>query len=349
MDNVLQNGGRCKQLQKNATLDSIDARMLKLLLTESRTSFTEIAKECKISTGAARMRYNHLKKVGVINGEIMQVNPYSLGYKCVGNIGINTSAEKEREVREFLKEKSNPNILLNSWGKYNLGIIISEKNIEEWAKELHHLESNPDIKLVDPLIWTEPTGMDHPENLEIKPDESKQQENKTVQRNPATYNNEQTKIDETDRRIAEILVHSSRTSFRKIAEQLKISTKKVIQRYKKLKGNVLTLSTITLDLKKLGYNAKVDIFLKGERNKMAEIRRRILQMPNVIVFIGLIGSYDLLAIVALRDFDALINLEKEIRAIRGIEQIDFFVSEIFQAWPLSVYASLVQKGVLKNY
>jgi DNA-binding Lrp family transcriptional regulator len=330
-------------MHKNTTLDSVDAIMLKMLLTESRTSFTEIAKECKISVSGARMRYNHLKKVGVINGEIMQVNPYSLGYKCVGNIGINTSAEKEKEVREFLEEQSTPNLLLNSWGKYNIGVIISEKNIEEWSRQLHHLESNHDIKLVDPLIWTEPTGMEHPENLEIKPTENKRQEKKIVRRNAIEVSNEQREIDETDRQIAEILVHSSRTSFRKIAQKLSISTKKVIQRYNKLRGNVLTLSTITLDLKKLGYNAKVDIFLKGERNKMAEIRSRILLMPNIIVFIRLIGSYDLLAIAALEDFDALINLEKEMRGISGIEQIDFYVSEIFPAWPLSVFESLVEK------
>ncbi len=36
----------------------------------------------------------------------MQVNPYSLGYKCVGNIGINTSAEYEETVTEFLKKKA---------------------------------------------------------------------------------------------------------------------------------------------------------------------------------------------------------------------------------------------------
>jgi Lrp/AsnC family transcriptional regulator for asnA, asnC and gidA len=85
--------------------DSIDAIILKMLLKESRTSFTEIARECKISVSAARARYNHLKKVGIINGEIMQVNPYGLGYKCVGNIGINTSGENEETVIEALKKK----------------------------------------------------------------------------------------------------------------------------------------------------------------------------------------------------------------------------------------------------
>ena len=167
---------------------------------------------------------------------------------------------------------------------------------------MRSLESTPHIKLVNPLIWTRPTGMDHAENLVIKPLENKKQEN-TIEQTPTIINNEQMEIDEIDRQIAKILIHNSRISFRKIAKQLNISTKNVIQRYKKLRKNVLTLSTITLDLKKLGYNAAVRIFLKCERSKMPEISNKILQMPNILVFIRLIGSYDLLAIAALEDFN----------------------------------------------
>jgi DNA-binding Lrp family transcriptional regulator len=274
----------------------------------------------------------------------MQVNPYSLGYKCVGNIGINTSAEDEEAVTEFLKKKlpsSNPMGSWGFWGKYNIGLLVVKKNIEEWAEELRRLDSNPHIKLVDPLIWTDPTGMDHPENLEIKPLENKKQEN-AIEQTPTIINNEQMKIDEIDRQIAKILIHSSRTSFRKIAKQLNISTKNVIQRYKKLRKNVLTLSTITLDLKKLGYNALATILLKGERSKMTEISNKILQTPNIIVFYRIIGSYDLVAAAALKDFSSLISLEKEIRAIHGTEQIDIAITEIVPAWPANVFAQLLE-------
>ncbi len=287
------------------------------------------------------MRYKHLWKVGIINGEIMQVNPYSLGYKCVGNIGINTSAEYEETVTEFLKKKATSVYPSGSWGKYNIGLLVLKKNVEEWAAELHRLDSIPHIKLVDPLIWTETTGMDHPENLEIKPLENKKQEN-AIEQTPTIIDNEQMEIDEIDRQIAKILIHNSRISFRKIAKQLNISTKNVIQRYKKLRKNVLIRSTITLDLKKLGYNATAMIFLKCERSKMPEISNKILQMPNILVFLRLIGSCDLHAVAALEDFSSLIRLQKEIRAIPGTEQVEFFIGEIFPAWPANVFASLLE-------
>ena len=322
-------------------IDEINAQILKILLRDSRTSFTEIAKTCKISVGAVKMRYKHLWKAGIINGEIMQVNPYSLGYKCVGNIGINTSSENEEEVIEFLKKirYRPPPVLLHTWGKSNVGLLVVNKNIEEWAAELRLLESNPFIKRVDPLIWINPTGMDHSENLEIKP--LKLKEHDKIGQIHAEVNDEQTEIDETEQQIAKILVHNSRTSFRKIAKQLNISTKKVIQRYKKLRENVLTLSTITVDLKKLGYNGQALVFLKCERGKMSEITNKILEMKNIIVFYRTMGSYDLVAIAVLEDFSAFIKLKKEINAIAGIEETNYSIMEPFHSWPLNMFASLL--------
>lgn len=282
------------QLAENVSIDSTDAMILKILLKDSRTSFTDIAKQCEISVSGARMRYNRLKKTGVINGEIMQVNPCSLGYACVGNIGVKTSAENEKAVMEILKEKQKLPFPMESWGKSNIEFLVVTKNIEEWADQLRRLETTPHIKLVDSNIWDNPAGRDLAENLIIKPLENKKLEN-TIEKTPTIINNEPVELGDIDRQIAKILIHNSRISFRKIGEQLNISTKSVIQRYNKLSKSVLTLSTVTLDLKKIGYNALARILLKCERSTMSEISDKMLQMPNMIVFLRLIGSYDLLA------------------------------------------------------
>ncbi|MBM4400836.1 MAG: winged helix-turn-helix transcriptional regulator, partial [Crenarchaeota archaeon] len=92
-------------MQKQTKIDEIDAKILRTLLKESRTSFTEIAKDCKISVGAVRMRYKRLWKEGVINGEVMLVNPHSLGYKYISDLGITTAVENEKEVIKFLTHK----------------------------------------------------------------------------------------------------------------------------------------------------------------------------------------------------------------------------------------------------
>ena len=89
------------------TIDEIDAKIIMSLLKEARTTFTAMAKECKITVSAVRTRFTRLKKEGIINGAIMQVNPYSLGFKCVCDITVKTDPQKEKakEVMAFLKEK----------------------------------------------------------------------------------------------------------------------------------------------------------------------------------------------------------------------------------------------------
>jgi len=342
-------------LQKQTKIDEIDAKILRTLLKESRTSFTEIAKDCKISVGAVRMRYKRLWKEGVINGEVMLVNPHSLGYKYISDLGITTAVENEKEVIKFLTHKPYISQMVGPLGKYNIWAKVALHDTQVLAEILEDIETIPHIKHVDALIWVEAINVEYPENLVINPlnanDEQKPKntEQKITQRIP-TNNTEETQIqiDEIDRKIAIILSQNSRTPFRKIAQQLNISTKNVIQRYKRLRGNVLTLSTITVDLNKLGYNAMASVFVKAaNRSKMSEIHAQMLQIPNLIVAIRLIGAYDLYAAIVLTDFKELFNITEQIRRIPGIEITDIFLTPNVPAWPLNLFPSLLQSEFMQ--
>ena len=72
-----------KKLSAEPKIDDIDAKILKTLLKEPRTSFAQIAKDCRLSNTSIRNRFNLMKKSGIINGAIMQINPKSFGYDCI--------------------------------------------------------------------------------------------------------------------------------------------------------------------------------------------------------------------------------------------------------------------------
>jgi len=343
------------KLQKRTRIDETDAKILKILLKESRTSFTEIAKNCKISVGAVRMRYKRLWKEGVIKGEVMLVNPHSLGYKYISDLGITTAVENEKEVIKFLMRKPYISQIAGPLGKYNIWAKVALYDTDNLTEILEDIETSPHIKHVDALIWVEAINIEYPENLIINPlnTDNKQKtannEQKTIQRIPAN-NAQKTRIqiDETDRKIAIILSQNSRTPFRKIAQQLKISPKNVIQRYKRLRENVLTLSTITVDLNKLGYEAMASVFVKAaNRSKMSEIHAQMLQIPNLIVSIRLIGAYDLYTAIVLRDFKELFNAQEQIRRIKHIEKTDIFLTPNVPAWPLNLFPSLLQSEFMR--
>ena len=156
--------------------------------------------------------------------------------------------------------------------------------------------------------------------------------------------------DETDRKIALILSHYSRTPFKKIAHDLGISTKTVVQKYNKIKGKLLTLSTITLDLKKLGYNALGNLYIKASNgSKLSEIRSQLLEIPNVIVTIGLIGDYDMYIAVALEDFDRMFEVTEKIRKISGIETTRIILTPLPPSWPLNLFPSLLESESMPKY
>ena len=329
-------------MPKKSKIDETDAKILKTLLKESRASFTEIANDCEISINSVRKRYKRLWKIGIINGAIMQVNPRSLGYKCIANIGITTDRDDESKVIEFLRSKPYTRVaFVNVFERTNIATIISLRDFEELSETMRDIEANPLIKHANAFVWNKTSGLDHPENLMLTPSTIKTETNTHPKTN--TANREKAKIDKTDRQIAKILSQNARTPFTKIAKQLNISTKNVIQRYNKLRENVLTSSTITINLKKLGYNAAAHILIKvANRSKIPEVLTKLLQIPNLITLMEVFGGeYDLFPIIVLRDYEELFGLKEQMNKIQNIEHSDIILAKPYYAWPLNLIDSLL--------
>ena len=142
-------------------------------------------------------------------------------------------------------------------------------------------------------------------------------------------------LDETDKCIMKMLMENSRISFKNIAEKIKISTKTVIQRYQFLREkNVLNLSTISVDLFKIGYNAILDIYINVDnRGTLNEIETQLLQTPNLVFcakFVG--GVYDLRVAIILSNFEDVFRLKKQINSIKNIRKTEFYLHEIAGPW-----------------
>jgi DNA-binding Lrp family transcriptional regulator len=332
--------GKGSKLGDRVRIDETDARILSTLLVESRTSLTEIGKNCRITPSAVRMRILRLKRRGIIKGEIMLVNPHSLGYKCIANLGITTAVENESEVTEFLKSKLYRAVGFGFLPKYNVFAVVALNNMQELATIIEDLETNPKVKRVETMIWAEAVHMEHFENLAFEP--VRKNVEKVSFKAPKAMSIEEAQIDDIDRQIARILSPNARIPFNRIADQLGISTKNVIQRYRKLKGTVLTHATINVDLRKLGYCAFAFMFIKvANRGKMPEIYSKLLQIPNMAVAVRLLGHYDLNVDLFVRDFEELFEATEQIRRIPGIELTDTYLTPAWPEWPPNLFSSLL--------
>ena len=85
-------------------IDDKDRKILEILLKDSRTPYSEIAKVLGISDTAVRKRIKNLEEQGVIKCYTICVDPHFIGYKCIAVVGIDTESDKFYNVAQKLRE-----------------------------------------------------------------------------------------------------------------------------------------------------------------------------------------------------------------------------------------------------
>jgi Lrp/AsnC family transcriptional regulator for asnA, asnC and gidA len=331
-------------------IDEINANIIRKLIANARTSFTKMAKDSNITVVALRNRYETLKKTGIITGEIMQINPYILGFNCNGHLRFNVNQEKIKETIEFLK---NEPYIFSIWHRkheFNIGAFFGTPNLEYFDKIKNRLRTYPYIKDFKHLIYVNYLINDHPEKLIIKNDIDIEQQkdlekkpHRVLLHKPFIETKELKQIPPIDRIIAKMLSENARISFSTIAKKLNVSTSHVIKRYNTLKKkNFFLRSTITLNLQKLGYKGVAMIHFNVEmRTDFSEIQKKILNIPNLIVLVKTIGETDMFAIVPIASFEEFFKLKGILQTTKGIEAIKIDLTPTDLEWPHNYFAQLL--------
>ena len=282
-------------------------------------------------------RYARLKKTGIIIGEHMYLNPLSVGYESVAEVGILTGLENLKKVAEMLRANSSVKIFsigTDAVGKYDAYCLLMARKLNELTELVRRIDIKPYVRNLDVLIfadlWDNPW---HPENIVVKPLEHGSaisivnRSRKKIE--PVLLDND------VDKFIAKAVMENSRTAFKDIAAKLKISTATVIQRYRFLREkNILNLSSITIDFCKLGYKVIVDSYIKVEnRGTLHEVKTQLLQIPNAAFCAEFVaGAYDIRVAVLASDFQDIFSLKKRIYAIKNIRNAEFYLHEIPILW-----------------
>ena len=337
-------------------IDRTDVRILKALMKDSRISLAEIASDCKISTNAIRIRFNRLKKTGIITGSTILVNPKILGYEGSAFIAINTDSDKEQSVLEFLEKI--PNIIQShaQIGKHNIVSILFVKNLSELTHTVNAIRNNPHISQVDTAISANTSPNSRPENLIIEQFNGLPNTNELFLKNETQLmsdildvhsnsdkesHNPEPDLDSIDVAIIKILAQDSRISFRKLAKKLGLSTKTVIKRFERLENVLAPHLTITLNLNKIGYTCNavfcINISKKSDTNEAFE---KIVRIPNVIMATRCMGQIDILAIAPFANFEKLFKLKQEIAKISGIKQMEILLNRTYDSWPQNIISKL---------
>ncbi|MBT8272752.1 MAG: winged helix-turn-helix transcriptional regulator [Bacteroidia bacterium] len=117
-------------------LDEIDHQILDMLIENTRTPFTDIAKKLLISAGTVHVRVKKMEEAGIIKGSSLTLDYQKLGYSFIAYVGVflqNTS--QTTFVLERISEIPYVTVAHITTGKFNIFCKIRAKDTTH-AKEV---------------------------------------------------------------------------------------------------------------------------------------------------------------------------------------------------------------------
>ncbi|MCG7570755.1 transcriptional regulator AsnC [Pseudoalteromonas sp. CNC9-20] len=115
----------------NYRFDNLDKSILKSLMSNARTPYAELAKQCGVSAGTIHVRIEKMRQAGVITGTQVRVDAKRLGYDVCCFIGINlNNARDYPHTLELLRELEEVVEAYYTTGNYSIFIKVMARSIE---------------------------------------------------------------------------------------------------------------------------------------------------------------------------------------------------------------------------
>ena len=132
-------------------IDTLDRKILKMITSNARIPYLEVARECNVSGAAIHQRIQKLTKMGVITGSKFTIEPKKIGYKTCAYMGI--FLEQASLYKDVLKElKKIPEITQCHFTTGNYSVFI-----KIFARDNEHLKTilSDKIQLISGIARTE--------------------------------------------------------------------------------------------------------------------------------------------------------------------------------------------------
>ena len=121
---------------KMQKLDDVDRKILDILIDNTRTPFTDIAKRLLISPGTVHVRVKKMEDLGIIKGSSLTLDYKMLGYNFIAYVGILIDRSRRTyEIIQELEKKPYVTVAHITTGKYNIFCKIRAKGTEH-AREI---------------------------------------------------------------------------------------------------------------------------------------------------------------------------------------------------------------------
>jgi Lrp/AsnC family transcriptional regulator for asnA, asnC and gidA len=137
-------------------LDSLDRKILGMLIKNARVPFMEIARHCRVSGAAVHQRVKALADAKIFSGSIYLLNPRSMNYLTCAFIGIQVHLRTTRSHQEvFDRIQQIPEIVEchHISGKYSLLIKLYARDNEHLKNIIiEKIQAIPEVTFTETFI-----------------------------------------------------------------------------------------------------------------------------------------------------------------------------------------------------
>jgi len=129
-----------------ASLSETDIRILEILQSDARTSYSAIARELGIAESTVRYRVERLRETGVITGFLALLDPRKIGLEITAIALIKVDANEIVEASETLATFDESHHLFRSTGAYDLVSVIHARDILHLNDLIERIKKIPGVK-----------------------------------------------------------------------------------------------------------------------------------------------------------------------------------------------------------
>ena len=130
-------------------------------------------------------------------------------------------------------------------------------------------------------------------------------------------------LEETDRKILNILVNNSRLSLRQIAKKANVSVATVMHHIKKLEQErIISGYSTKLDYEKIGYDIEVIIEIRISKGRLLDVEKKIAVHPNVFAVYDITGAFDAIVLARFPTRRQMDNFLKKIQTYEFVEKTE---------------------------
>ncbi|MCW3998645.1 MAG: Lrp/AsnC family transcriptional regulator [Candidatus Bathyarchaeota archaeon] len=309
-----------------------EAKILRQLLADGRTSEEDISKITGIPKQAVKANIKKMGKEGIITGATIHINYRLFDFKAVAHIIITFEPSQAEELSNYLQKMPEIYGHSSNGSKGQTDVVAILRTLAQLSEIKDNIKRKFSVLEMKTAIWTDVKEMNY--NLAIVEECRVGGACQVKGLPPASVSS--ISIDAVDQKIVDALTARGRISMASLADAVGVSSKNAKKRYERLRDNGLIKVTVQVNPQKIGYKALCIFFTGVLIEKLPSVIDRISHIPDVISIMKTTGDYDLQIYAMIQNLDQMLSIKEVLAQIDGISKMDFEISRFspqMAKWP----------------